>query len=89
MKIGTGAALAGALFGIGFAALGCTGATDVSTQPSQSEIEAGKQRRLAEIDKLNAPEEAKQRMRAQIGGGNPAQPDQAQARQQGLQKNGK
>jgi hypothetical protein len=49
-------------------ALGCTNDTSTSKQPSQSEIEEAKTRRLAEIEKLKIPEEAKARMRAQVQG---------------------
>jgi hypothetical protein len=40
----------------------------VSRVPSEEEIEAGKERRLAEIEKLNIPEAQKERMRQQISG---------------------
>jgi|GEM_PF-4165447 len=60
-------ALALALVGV----VGCTGSTAVSRQPSASEIEEGKQRRLKAIDALQIPEEQKQRMRAQITGRQP------------------
>lgn len=84
------AALFGFLPLLGVAAIfaaqisGCTGATDVSTQPSQSEIEEAKQRRLAEIDKMTGlSEQERERMKAQVsGGGN----DQSQARTDGLEK---
>ncbi len=51
---------------------GCTDNTSVSKQPSAADIEASKQRRLAEVEKLNIPEPAKARMRAQINGQSPA-----------------
>jgi hypothetical protein len=54
-----------------FVAVGCTGSTAVSTQPTADEIQQGKQRRLAEIEKMNVPETAKQRMRDQVNGGSP------------------
>lgn len=47
---------------------GCTGSTAVSTQPSQAEIDAARARRLADIDKLQIDEAAKERMRAQVRG---------------------
>lgn len=50
---------------------GCTGSTAVSRQPSASEIEEGKQRRLKAIDALQIPEDQKQRMREQITGKQP------------------
>ena len=48
--------------------VGCTGSTAVSRQPSTSEIEEGKQRRLKAIDELQIPEDQKQRMREQVTG---------------------
>lgn len=50
------------------AVVGCTGSTAVSRQPSTSEIEEGKQRRLKAIDDLKIPEDQKQRMREQVAG---------------------
>ena len=49
-------------------AAGCSPATDVSRQPSQNEIQEGVNRRLAEIEKLQIPEAAKERMRQQANG---------------------
>lgn len=53
-------------------AAGCTESTAESKQPTAAEIEQGKQRRLQEIDKMQIPEAAKARMRAQVNGGNPS-----------------
>lgn len=47
---------------------GCTGATDVSTQPSAAEIQQGIGRRIADVDKMQISSEAKERMKAQIRG---------------------
>lgn len=60
---------------------GCNPATDVSQQPSQDEIKAGIDRRLAEIDKLPIPQEEKDRMKQQVSG---QQPSQAASRESGL-----
>lgn len=59
------------------AVVGCTGSTAVSRQPSNAEIEEGKQRRLKAIDALNIPEEQKQRMREQVLGASPQQEREA------------
>lgn len=48
---------------------GCTGSTAVSKQPSQSEIQQGVERRLAEVDKMQGVSpEMKERMKQQIRG---------------------
>lgn len=60
---------------------GCSPATDVSRQPSQDEIKAAVDRRLAEIDKLPISQAEKDRMKQQIGGNAPTQAD---ARKSGL-----
>lgn len=54
---------------IACAIVGCSGSTAVSRQPSTSEIDEAKQRRLKTIDDLQIPEEQKQRMRDQVTGG--------------------
>ena len=66
--------LANILFAIVAVAVlaGCSDSTAVSKEPTAAEIEKGKQNRLAEIDKLNIPEPAKQRMRDQVNGQSPA-----------------
>lgn len=58
---------------------GCVDDTSRSTQPSQTEIEAGVNRRLAEIDKNPAlSPEQKERMKQQITGRAPTQSDTRQ-----------
>jgi hypothetical protein len=59
------------LLGICIVAVGCTGSTAVSTQPSQAEIQQGIERRIADVDKMQIPEEQKERMKAQIRGSQP------------------
>ncbi len=56
---------------VGLAFCGCSGSTAVSTQPSNEEIQQGISRRIAEVDKMQIPEESKERMRAQIRGSQP------------------
>jgi hypothetical protein len=57
---------------IGLAAIlaaGCSGSTAVSVQPSQSEIQEGVNRRIADIDKrTDLSDEAKARMKERIAG---------------------
>jgi hypothetical protein len=51
---------------------GCTNSTAVSTQPSQSEIQEGVNRRLAAVDQqAGLTPEMKERMKAQIRGSQP------------------
>lgn len=63
------------------AVFGCSPATDVSRQPSQDEIKAGIERRLAEIEKLPISQAEKDRMKQQVSG---QAPSQADARKSGL-----
>ena len=57
---------------IGLAAIlaaGCSGGTAVSVQPSESEIQEGVNRRMAEIDKrADLSDDAKRMMKERIGG---------------------
>jgi hypothetical protein len=57
---------------IGLAAIvatGCSGSTAVSVQPSESEIQEGVNRRMAEIDKrADLSDDAKKMMKERIGG---------------------
>lgn len=63
------------------AIVGCNPATDVSREPSQDEIKAGIDRRLAEIDKLPISQAEKDRMKQQVSG---QAPNQADSRKAGL-----
>lgn len=70
--------VAAVVLGAGFGAMlvGCDN-SEVSRVPKAAEIEDAKQRRLAEVDKLNIPEAEKEIMRQRISGSgapNPAQP---------------
>ena len=56
------------IVGLVIVTCGCTGATDVSTQPSAAEIQQGIDRRIADVDKMQISNEAKERMKAQIRG---------------------
>jgi PBP1b-binding outer membrane lipoprotein LpoB len=47
---------------------GCGADTSTSTQPTKDEIQKGIDRRIADVDKMNIPEAAKERMRLQIRG---------------------
>ncbi len=63
-----------ALLALGVALAGCSGASDVSRQPTQDEIQQGIDRRLAEVDKQpGLTPEMKERMKAQIRGANQGQ----------------
>jgi hypothetical protein len=66
--------------------MGCTGDTSVSRTPGQDEIQAGINRRLAAIDKMNIPEAAKERMRQQARGQVPTHNTE---RTEGLKNNSK
>ncbi|HEY0867900.1 MAG TPA: hypothetical protein VGE01_10990 [Fimbriimonas sp.] len=80
------------LIGVGLAAAlvvaGCTGATDVSKQPSQDEIQAGIQRRLDAIDKdPNMTPQAKEMAKARIQGQAPQSALEKSAREKGASGN--
>lgn len=60
---------------------GCNPATDVSREPSKDEIQAGIERRLAEIEKLPISQAEKDRMKQQVAG---QAPSQADSRKSGL-----
>lgn len=61
------------------APIGCDNSAKTRV-PDPVEVEDAKARRLAEIEKLNIPEDQKERMRQQIQGGNPGAPPQSQGR---------
>jgi hypothetical protein len=82
IKNGILAAMAILTVGSGLLLAGCDN-SEVSRVPKPAEIEDAKQRRLAEVDKLNIPEQEKEIMRQRIrgsGGGasNPAQAEPAE-----------
>lgn len=82
VKNGILVAMATLAAGAGLLMAGCDN-SEVSRVPKPAEIEDAKQRRLAEVDKLNIPEPEKEIMRQRIrgsGGGasNPAQPAPAE-----------
>lgn len=69
---------------LAFGALeGCSGATDVSREPSRDEIKEGIDRRLKVLEQTNLPEAEKERQRQQILG---SVPSQNQTRESGLGK---
>ena len=64
--------------GLSLALAGCDN-SEVSRVPKPAEIEDAKQRRLAEVDKLNIPEAEKEIMRQRIRGSGAGAPNPAQA----------